>query len=220
MAMRTAEASSAALVRVVAMVAAVAMMAAGRAGAVWVKLPNSGTKCVSEEINAHVVVMGEYSAFYEEDMKDTPTISSKITSPYGNTLHHKENVSSDTFAFTTTESGNYLGCFWVDSNPHGSEVSLNIDWKTGIATKDWETVAKKEKIEGVELELTKLEGLVEAIRENLEYLKTREAEMREVSEKTNAWVAWFSIMALAACICTSLLQLWYLQTYFRKKKLI
>ncbi|CAA6664936.1 unnamed protein product [Spirodela intermedia] len=196
--MRTAEASSAALVRVVAMVAAVAMMAAGRAGAVWVKLPNSGTKCVSEEINAHVV----------------------ITSPYGNTLHHKENVSSDTFAFTTTESGNYLGCFWVDSNPHGSEVSLNIDWKTGIATKDWETVAKKEKIEGVELELTKLEGLVEAIRENLEYLKTREAEMREVSEKTNAWVAWFSIMALAACICTSLLQLWYLQTYFRKKKLI
>lgn len=44
--------------------------------------------------------------------------------------------------------------------------------------------------------------------------------MREVSEKTNAWVAWFSIMALAVCICTSLVQLWYLKTYFRKKKLI
>ena len=48
----------------------------------------------------------------------------------------------------------------------------------------------------------------------------REAEMREVSEKTNGRVAWFSIMSLGVCVVVSVLQLWHLHGYFRKKKLI
>lgn len=52
------------------------------------------------------------------------------------------------FAFTTQEAGNYLACFWVDShNGAAREATVNIDWKTGIAAKDWESVARKEKIE-------------------------------------------------------------------------
>jgi len=97
---------------------------------------------------------------------------------------------------------------------------VNIDWKTGIAAKDWDTVARKEKIEGVELELKKLEGAVEAIHENLLYLRSKEAEMRSVSETTNTRVAWFSILSLGICIGVSVTQLWYLTRYFQKKKLI
>jgi len=48
----------------------------------------------------------------------------------------------------------------------------------------------------------------------------READMREVSEKTNSRVAWFSIMSLGVCIVVSVLQLWHLKRYFQKKKLI
>ena len=52
------------------------------------------------------------------------------------------------FAFTTNEVGNYLACFWMESRYHGSgDLSVNLDWKTGIAAKDWESVARKEKIE-------------------------------------------------------------------------
>ncbi|KAJ0757001.1 putative transmembrane emp24 domain-containing protein [Helianthus annuus] len=99
---------------------------------------------------------------------------SKVTSPYGNNLHHKENVTHGQFAFTTTESGNYLACFWADGNNRaGNRLSVSLDWRVGIAAKDWDAVAKKEKIEGVEFELTKLEGAVEAIHENLIYLKNR-----------------------------------------------
>lgn len=114
-----------------------------------------------------------------------------------------------------------MACFWVDGNHQGGPgATINLDWKIGIAAKDWESVAKKEKIDGVELELRKLEGAVEAIHENLLYLRDREAEMREVSEKTNSRVAWFSIMSLGVCIVVSVLQLWHLKSYFRKKKLI
>ncbi|XP_061356513.1 transmembrane emp24 domain-containing protein p24delta3-like [Gastrolobium bilobum] len=191
--------------------------------AVWLTIPSSGTKCISEEIQTHVVVLADYYVV-EDEVKghQLPTISAKVTSPYGNNLHHNENVTHGQFAFTTAESGNYVACFWMESkHQEGSGgLTISLEWKTGISAKDWDSVAKKEKIEGVELELMKLEGAVEAIRDNLIYLKNREAEMREVSEATNGRVAWFSIISLGVCILTSVLQLWYLKRYFRKKKLI
>lgn len=183
-------------------------------------LPSSGTKCVSEEIQNHVVVLADYAVITEDGIERIPTISVKVTSPYGNNLHHKENVTAGQFAFTTTEAGNYLACFWVDSHYQGAETSVNLDWKTGIATKDWDAVARREKIQGLELELRKLEEMVEAIHENLLYLRVREAEMRIVSEVTNSRVAWFSIMSLGVCVAVSAGQLWYLKCFFRKKKLV
>ncbi|GLT41921.1 hypothetical protein SLA2020_159490 [Shorea laevis] len=188
--------------------------------AIWLSLPQSDTKCVSEEIQNNVVVLADYVVISEHH-DHLPTVSVKVTSPYGNNLHHQENVTHGQFAFTTQEAGNYVACFWLDSQSEMSkDVSINIDWKTGIAAKDWESVARKEKIEGVELELRKLEGAVEAIHENLLYLKNREAEMRIVSEGTNSKVAWFSIMSLAICIVASALQVLHLKRFFQKKKLI
>ncbi|XAR55218.1 hypothetical protein NMG60_11035229 [Bertholletia excelsa] len=179
--------------------------------AIWLNLPQSGTKSVSEEIQDNVVVLADYDVI----SRPSATISVKVTSPYGNNLHHQENVTHGEFAFITEEAGNYVACFWVDGHhPGGEEVSVSIDWKTGIAAKDWASVARKEKIEGVELELLKLEGAVEAIHENVR----EEAEMREVSEKTNARVAWFSIMSLGTCIVVSIPQLWYLKQFFPREE--
>ncbi|XP_074591788.1 transmembrane emp24 domain-containing protein p24delta3-like [Curcuma longa] len=190
------------------------------ASGVWLNLPASGTKCVSEEIQPNVVVLADYGVIHEGQTDNLTTISVKVTSPYGNTLHEKDHVPTGQFAFTTTEAGNYLACFWIDGGNQGVETSISIDWKIGIAAKDWDSVAKKEKIEGVELELTKLEAAVRAIHDNLLYLKSKEADMREVSERTNARIAWYSIFSLALCISVSILQLWHLQRYFQKKKLI
>jgi len=75
-------------------------------------------------------------------------LMSQVTSPLGNYLHRKDNVSHGQFAFTTNEAGNYQACFWVDShNPRSTDVNVNLDWRTGVAAKDWESVARKEKIE-------------------------------------------------------------------------
>lgn len=188
--------------------------------AIWMSLPAaSSTKCVTEEIHNNVVVLGDYVVISDDNVHPTPTISAKVTSPYGNTLHSNENATHGQFAFTTNEAGLYLACFWVDHHGSGS-VSMNLDWKTGIAAKDWESVARKEKIEGVELELRKLEGAVEAIHENLLYLKNREAEMRIVNEATNSRVALYSMLSLAVCVGVSVLQIMHLKRFFQKKKLI
>ena len=71
----------------------------------------------------------------------------QVTSPYGNTLHNQEHVSAGQFAFTTTEAGSYVACFWIDSSNSDVGLSVSLDWKIGIAAKDWDSVAKKDKIE-------------------------------------------------------------------------
>ena len=70
-----------------------------------------------------------------------------MTSSYGYNLHHRENTTIGNFAFITQESGNYLACFWVAHNQGDGEVNVNLDWKIGVAAKDWDSVARKEKIE-------------------------------------------------------------------------
>ncbi|CAH2033571.1 unnamed protein product, partial [Thlaspi arvense] len=182
--------------------------------AIWLTIPASGgTKCISEEIQSNVVVLADYYVVDEHNPENTPAINSKVTSPYGNDLHHQENVTHGQFAFTTQEAGNYLACFWIDSShPQSNPLTLGIDWKIGIAAKDWDS--------GVELQMRRLDGLVQAIRENIDYIRNREAEMREVSEATNSRVAWYSIMSLGVCLLVAGTQIWYLKRYFHKKKLI
>ncbi|KAJ0800813.1 putative transmembrane emp24 domain-containing protein [Helianthus annuus] len=201
---------------------------------VWLTLPRSGNKCVMEEIHNNVVVVGEYTVvIFEGLIRSNPTVSitlwdgrdakdgiSMVMSPSGNIIHHKENATHDEFAFTSTESGLYATCFLDDQPGEGGKLIVNIDWKMGAAAKDWDSIAKKEKIEGVELELRKLEGAVETIHGYLGYHKKREAEMRGVSETTNSRVAWYSISSLGICILASSAQLWYLTRFFQKKKLI
>ncbi|KAK1583868.1 hypothetical protein Q3G72_027786 [Acer saccharum] len=139
----------------------------------------------------------------------------QVTSPYGSNLHHNENVTVGRFAFTTSEAGNYMACFWLNSNQQQSAgTTLSLDWRIGITAKDWESVAKKESSWQdflISLFLLRLEMrlgyVVQAIHDNLVYLKSREADMREVSELTNSRVAWFSIMSIGICIVVSALQL-------------
>ena len=72
----------------------------------------------------------------------------QVNSPQGNNLHFNENVTHGQFAFTTHEAGSYLACFWLEAYvPKSSSVSVNLDWRTGIAAQDWESVARKENIE-------------------------------------------------------------------------
>ncbi|KAJ9146323.1 hypothetical protein P3X46_028603 [Hevea brasiliensis] len=145
------------------------------AEALWLSIPSSGTKCVSEEIQNNVVVLADYYVINEDRPEHTPNVSARVTSPYGNNLHHNENVTHGQFAFTTSEAGNYMACFWLDSHQQqAGTTTLSLDWRIGIAAKDWESVARKEKIEGVELDLRRLEGTVQSIHNNLIYLRERD----------------------------------------------
>ena len=77
--------------------AVVLAVASLHAEAVWLDVPQSGTKCVSEEIQSNVVVIGDYSVLYEHHHAH-PTVAVKVTNRLGriqdSSGHH--NVGSDT----------------------------------------------------------------------------------------------------------------------------
>lgn len=77
-----------------------------------------------------------------------------------------------------------------------------------------------ESLSGLEVEMRKLEGVVKEIVDELNYLKKREARMRDTNESTNERVWWFSILTMAILVALGIWQILYLRSYFKRKHLI
>lgn len=62
-------------------------------------------------------------------------------------MHYAENVQSGHFAFTATEAGDYLACFWAPDHKPPVTIGFEFDWRSGVSAKDWPNVAKKGKVD-------------------------------------------------------------------------
>jgi hypothetical protein len=62
-----------------ALAAAVLAVASLPTGAVWLEVPQSGTKCVSEEIQSNVVVLADYAIMFDSHPDSHPTIGVKVS---------------------------------------------------------------------------------------------------------------------------------------------
>ncbi|CAL4939652.1 unnamed protein product [Urochloa decumbens] len=212
------------------------LAAALPAGALRFDLHSGHTKCISDEIKVGAMAVGKYHIVAPDDgtpslssssqqqqqqlLPDSHRISLRVTSPYGSSLHYAENVHSGNFAFTATEAGDYLACFWAPDHRPPVIVAFEFDWRSGVSTRDWSTVAKKGQVESMELELRKLEDTIKSIHEEMFYLREREEEMQELNRRTNARMAWLSLLSLAICLSVAGLQLWHLKNFFERKKLL
>lgn len=56
-------------------------------------------------------------------------------------------MDAGTFAFTAAESGDYMACFLASDHKPPVTLSIEFEWKSGVAAKDWSKVAKKGQIE-------------------------------------------------------------------------
>lgn len=64
------------------------------------------------------------------------------------TVHVAEHVQSGQFAFTAQHSGDYVACFWgPEKIDPPVNLTIDFEWKTGVAAKDWPNIAKKRHIE-------------------------------------------------------------------------
>lgn len=70
-----------------------------------------------------------------------------MTSPHGNNYHYSDHVDSGTYAFTAAETGDYMACFWAPDHRPAVTLSVDFDWKSGVAAKDWSKVAKKGQVD-------------------------------------------------------------------------
>ncbi|XP_033515832.1 transmembrane emp24 domain-containing protein p24delta9-like [Nicotiana tomentosiformis] len=181
------------------------------------------TKCIAEDIKSHSMTVGKYHIVNPNDghpLPDTHKVTVRVTSTYGNTYHYSDNVPEGHFAFETTEAGDYMACFYAADHKPPITLTVDFDWKSGVAAKDWTSVAKKGSVELMELELKKMYEHVQNIHDEMFYLREREEEMQELNRSTNSKMAWMTGLSIFVCLSVAWLQLWHLKTFFEKKKLI
>lgn len=177
-------------------------------------------KCVYEEINANVIVVGEYQAYHKDHSDMQQYVDVKVEDPHMTVLHEATGKADGQFAFTAKVAGEYKACFTAKDLSAAYMTKLKLDWRTGVAATDWASIAKKEHLDALTVELRKLEDSIREVYSEMLQMQQREQEMRNISEDTNSRVAWFSIASLAVCVSSGVWQLWYLKRFFQRKKLL
>ncbi|XP_030637476.1 transmembrane emp24 domain-containing protein 10 isoform X2 [Chanos chanos] len=180
-------------------------------------LPVKTRKCLKEEIHKDVLVTGEYEISEQPNVKT----NLKITDSSGHILYSKEEAAKGKFAFTTEDYDMFEVCF-ESKSPMGEvpDQLINLDMKHGVEAKNYEEIAKVEKLKPLEVELRRLEDLSESIVNDFAYMKKREEEMRDTNESTNTRVLYFSIFSMCCLIGLATWQVFYLRRFFKAKKLI
>ncbi|MBA0728469.1 hypothetical protein Golax_001365 [Gossypium laxum] len=140
------------------------------------ELESGKTKCIAEDIKANAMTVGKYSIVSPSEgqpLPDSHKLVVRVSSSKGNNYHLGDQVDSGTFGFLATESGDYTTCFWANKHKPPVKMTIDFDWKSGVAAKDWSKIAKKGQIETMEIELKKLYDTVAAIHEEMFYLRER-----------------------------------------------
>ncbi|EFJ16199.1 hypothetical protein SELMODRAFT_117173 [Selaginella moellendorffii] len=181
------------------------------------------TKCMNEELHSGALVLGEYRVTDPKEL-DKPAIHkihARLSDPDGYTLHLAEGVDKGQFGFKASTTGVYVACFWLENvDAKEAVVAVDLDWKTGVAAKDWGNIAKREHIDGVELELRKIEELVDSIHEEMLFLREKEQEMRAFNESTNTRIVVLGALSLLFCLLVAVFQSLHMKVFFERKKLL
>ncbi|CAH9115108.1 unnamed protein product, partial [Cuscuta europaea] len=172
------------------------------------------TKCIAEDIKSSVMSVGKYYIVNPDDavpLPDSHKLTVRVTSPHGNNYHYGNQVTEGNFAYHTVEAGDYMTCFFAVDHLPSATLTVDFDWKSGVSTKDWTSLAKKGSIEAMELELKRMYETVNSIHSEMFYLREREEEMQELNRTTDSQMGWLSAVSLLICLSVSGIQMWYLK---------
>ncbi|OWA50873.1 Transmembrane emp24 domain-containing protein 10 [Hypsibius exemplaris] len=183
--------------------------------------PNT-KKCLREEVQKDDVVKGEF-----ELSVTTPEIKTDllILDSKGHKLYGKEDAQKGKFAFSVDEYEMIDICFETKTEiPYGHapppprEITFTI--RHGVEAKNYEDIAKAEKLKPMEAELRRLEDLSDAIVDSFNHMRKREDEMRGTNEQTSSRVLYFSVFSMLCLLGLTTWQVLYLRRFFKAKKLI
>ncbi|XP_064623448.1 transmembrane emp24 domain-containing protein 10-like [Lineus longissimus] len=175
-------------------------------------------KCLREEIHKDVLVTGEFEFTEAPGQKG----SIHVKDSKGHILYQKEDATKGKFAFTTEEYDMFEVCFVsvMSGGGQGSDREVFLMMKHGVEAKNYESIAKAEKLKPMEVELRRLEDLSESIVNDFAYMRSREEEMRDTNESTHSRVLYFSIFSMCCLLGLATWQVLYLRRFFKAKKLI
>lgn len=121
--------------------------------------------------------------------------------------------------------GDYSLCFYSRASLNakvadGASRAINMDFKIGVESRDYQKVAVDRKLRPMEVRLQAIEDTVRSMHDEYVYYKEKEAEMRNTNEHMNAKVMWVTLFIIVIFVAFSIWQLRHLKKFFKKKRLI
>ncbi|XP_034945191.1 transmembrane emp24 domain-containing protein bai isoform X2 [Chelonus insularis] len=184
-------------------------------------LEPNGRKCLKEELQANVLVTGEYKISEAPGQR----VDYTVTDSKGHVLARKEDIPHGKewkFSFVTENVDTFEICFVSNLPIHqqGMTQEVTLITKHGIEAKNYEAIGEASNLKPIEVELKRLEDLSESIVLDFARMRQREEQMRDTNEATNARVLYFSIFSMCCLLGLATWQVFYLRRFFRAKKLI
>ncbi|CAC9544299.1 COP-coated vesicle membrane protein gp25L precursor [Leishmania infantum JPCM5] len=145
-----------------------------------------------------------------------------LTNANGNTLYRELGKSSGAFLERITNGGEHSLCFTSRQGAQSAKMtrSLLLVMQLGADAKDYDTMATKEKMRPMEVQMRMMEDTVQEVHNEFVYFRAREAEMRNTNEHMTAKVMWMSVALIILFGVFWYLQMRHLKRYFKKKRMI
>ena len=177
--------------------------------------------CFREDIVTNFDVYGEYNIGPGYSQK----IDFRVTDSKGSVVLERKNIKKGDFSMIAKEGGEYSFCFYnrlsSKATYHdGLRRRITFDILTGTDTYDYEQLARKEHLKPIEVNLRMMEDIVHSIYAEYVYFRQRETAMRGTTETINQRITYLGVFFFIFMASFAAGQLYYLRSYFIKKKLI
>ena len=202
-------------------------LAAPTAG-VFMDLAGGESRCIGEEMEEESYGKFTFGVKVAPDVQADAPIQSNVqvtvTDPSRRTIFSArlDFDAPDVFAFSTKRAGLHKVCFSNRGRKGapGAERRVLLDVKADIEAKDYSEVIRKEHLRPLELEFFKAEDALKQVAREFNYMRKREARMRETSESTGGRIKMFGYVSISVLLLLSFWQTVYLKSFFRSKKLL
>lgn len=184
------------------------------------------TKCIWNAAHEHSLVV--VTANVGPGASQRVDVEIVDSTPRRNVYLSKRGIEGETrLAVTSHAEGDIGVCFQntLDAGVSQAEAEkynrvIDLDVDIGAEAVDYNAIAAKESLSGLETEMRKLEGLVKEIVDEMSYLKSREMRFQSTNQSTNVRVQNFALFSFCALVVLGVWQIFHLRAFFKRKYLI
>lgn len=158
---------------------------------------------------------------------DGQIVSLRLTNSEGDEYRRKDDLNGNfKIAFNAHATSSFDICFTNKVQPgwrnNGRALSteIELDVEAGANARDWNAIQSAEKLKPAEVQLKKVDEMLDDVANELAYLIEREKRLRNTNESTNNRVKNFFIISIFLLLGVGAYQIHYLRNYFRSKHIL
>ncbi|KAI5689255.1 emp24 [Leishmania braziliensis] len=182
------------------------------------QLKSGESRCFFQEVPSDT----DLRMVYKSDDTYGDFLDVVLTNAEGRALYMEYSRSNGAFVGRVTNGGEHMLCFSSRQGMQSAKSTRNVllVMQLGADAKDYDTMATKEKMRPMEVQMRMMEDTVQEVHNEFIYFRAREAEMRNTNERMTAKVMWMSIGLIILFGIFWYLQMRHLKRYFKKKRMI